>query len=239
MELIAGGNAMKKIVGLVLAGMILCWGVDMDSAKGAGGDVKNGSTSSSSIKVKRPAVSKLVKENSAAERSLDVNVPDVNDQRAAFIRERALRMEEFKKRREAQRQTGMVKDANEAAVRDRRLGRFREREGLQRRIEAQQGNPAAVLGKEQQQQVETIKEQMSREEIKHRWRLARLERIRELAGEESTAAEMVAKVDNLLGKELLRYEHRRMGFAGKLREIYMGKAREGSKTVQQNQVKQK
>jgi hypothetical protein len=238
MELIAGDNAMKRIVGLILAGMILCLGVDMDSAKGAGGDVKNGSTSSSSIKVKRPSVSKRVKENFAAERSLDVNVPDVNNQRAMLIREHALRLEEFKKRREAQQLTGTVKDANEAAARGRRLGRFREREGLQKRIEAQQGNPAAVLGKEQQQQVEAIKEQMSHEEIKHRWRLARLERIRELAGEES-ATEMVAKVDNLLGKELLRYEHRRMKFADKLREIYMGKAREGNKSVQQNQVKQK
>ncbi len=63
-------------------------------------------------------------------------------------------------------------------------------------------------GKGHQQQLKSFKTQMVHEEAKHRRRIARLKRIRELAAEENDT-KTVERVAKLLEMELLRHNHKR------------------------------
>jgi hypothetical protein len=63
-------------------------------------------------------------------------------------------------------------------------------------------------GKGHQQQLKSLKTQMVHEEAKHRRRIARLKRIRELAAEENDT-KTVERVVKLLEMELLRHNHKR------------------------------
>jgi hypothetical protein len=67
------------------------------------------------------------------------------------------------------------------------------------------GEKPAVVSAEHQQQLEMIEQQISHEEAKHRDRLARLNRIRELAQQQGDT-EKVARVDNLFPEEQRRYD---------------------------------
>lgn len=63
-------------------------------------------------------------------------------------------------------------------------------------------------GKGHQQQLKSLKTQMVHEEAKHRRRIARLKRIRELAAEENDT-KTVERVAKLLEMELLRHNRKR------------------------------
>ena len=65
----------------------------------------------------------------------------------------------------------------------------------------------SAKGNGHQQQLKALEEQTAHEETKHRERVARLERIRELAEEEGNT-KTVERVNKLLGKEQQRYERK-------------------------------
>lgn len=75
------------------------------------------------------------------------------------------------------------------------------------RVKAAEKDTAKGRGKGHQQQLKALEAQMFHEEAKHVKRVARLERIRELAAEEGNT-KTVARVDKLLGKERQRYDRK-------------------------------
>lgn len=75
----------------------------------------------------------------------------------------------------------------------------------ERKVKAQ--SVEKQIGKEHQQQLKAIQRQMAHEQAKHRRRLARLNRIRELAAKEGLT-ETVERVDKLLEKEQQRYDRK-------------------------------
>lgn len=99
--------------------------------------------------------------------------------------------------------------------RDRQQERVRERERTRQarkrmvRGKAEDKGETAergtAKGKEHQQQLKAVKRQMAHEVAKHRNRVARLRRIRQLATEEGKT-ETVERVDKLLEKEQKRYD---------------------------------
>ena len=77
-----------------------------------------------------------------------------------------------------------------------------------RRKERQKIREIKGKGKGHQQQLKAFEAQMVHEEAKHRRRIARLKRIRELAAEENDT-KTVERVAKLLEMELLRYNRKR------------------------------
>ena len=84
----------------------------------------------------------------------------------------------------------------------REQDRIREREREQERLRDGSGE-----GKGYQQQMMVFEKQMRQEEVKHRWRVARLKQIRRLAAG-AGRAEITKRVDGLLIMERDRYERR-------------------------------
>ena len=85
----------------------------------------------------------------------------------------------------------------------------RVRKFVQRKTRRKERQKIPVIkGKEHQQQLKALETQMVHEEAKHRRRIARLKRIRELAAEENDT-KTVERVAKLLQKELLRHNHKR------------------------------
>jgi hypothetical protein len=216
---------MKRMIVLVLAGMILCWGAGIGFAKSVS-DANDNNKTKQAKKTQKSSKNKQSKQNmtkkkqsaeQARKKLLQRASKNANDPNSAAMR--------AKLRRDA----NDINDPNAMSERNKMLARFRERIEEQKRLDAAQGEGAASnLGKEQQKQLEAIKKEMVQEEIKHRTRLAKLERIKELA-ENDSMTEMVVKADSLLNKEQQRYELKRSNFADRLREIYIGKSKENSK----------
>jgi len=99
-------------------------------------------------------------------------------------------------------------DANEPGGqgKEKRVRRRELRE--MRRKERQKIREIKGKGKEHQQQLKAFEAQMLHEEAKHRRRIARLKRIRELAVEENDT-KTVKRVAKLLEMELLRHNRKR------------------------------
>jgi hypothetical protein len=98
-------------------------------------------------------------------------------------------------------------DANEPS---RQGKEKRVREQVQREIHRKDRQKIRVMrgkGKEHQQQLKAIETQMVHEEAKHRRRIARLKRIRELAAKENDT-KTVERVAKLMEMELRRHGHK-------------------------------
>jgi len=101
-------------------------------------------------------------------------------------------------------------DANEPGGqgKEKRVRR-QEHRRKQREIRRKERQKIRVTrGKGHQQQLKSLKTQMVHEEAKHRRRIARLKRIRELAAEENDT-KTVERVAKLLEMELLRHNRKR------------------------------
>ncbi len=103
-------------------------------------------------------------------------------------------------------------DANEPGGqgKEKRVRRqeHRRKQWETRRKERQKIRVTRGKGKGHQQQLKSLKTQMVHEEAKHRRRIARLKRIRELAAEENDT-KTVERVAKLLEMELLRHNRKR------------------------------
>jgi len=119
------------------------------------------------------------------------------------------------KEKEQQAEKGKSSDeAEQSRDRDRDRERERMREAKQERVEKanEKGKEEAEekvggIGREHQKQLRTFERQMRREEAKHRWRVAKMKRIRQLAVESGNSG-TVERVDQLLKNERYHYEHK-------------------------------
>jgi hypothetical protein len=121
----------------------------------------------------------------------------------------ARRYEEMMKRRHMGPEQGRLERQKE--LRTRTLERMKARQEAQKLRERSrtEAEGAAAKGQDHGQQLAALEKQMVREEQKRLRRIARLNRIRELAlGEAKTNA--VARVNKLLEKEQTRYERKRL-----------------------------
>jgi len=116
-------------------------------------------------------------------RRVDVNEPGDREQR---------RLEMLKRRR---------------AQLKMREARGKGKERLKGRPDLRPPVEELAKGKEHQQQLKAFEAQMAKEVAKHRRRLARLKRIRELAVEDNNT-KTVERVDKLLRKEQMRYRRK-------------------------------
>jgi hypothetical protein len=76
------------------------------------------------------------------------------------------------------------------------------------RMRAARGDEPGGTGRDRQQQLKELQQQLSREEQKHLERAAKMQRIRELATKKD-ATEALARVDKLIKKEQMRYDRKR------------------------------
>jgi len=116
-------------------------------------------------------------------------------------------------------------DRNREQREKRRLEQLKAREMARIERERSRGGrdinqPGAQLvkGKDHQQRLEALRKQMDREQDKHLKRIARLKRIRELAVEEDSK-QTVTRVDNIVRKELRRYNSKRERMRMRLRML--------------------
>lgn len=101
---------------------------------------------------------------------------------------------------------------SQAGTRERGARAKRKRTREQKQLEMQKAEGLKSRGSRRKgkglgQQLESVRKQIVQEQAKHFRRLARLKRIRELAMEDE-ATDIVKRVDNLLGKEQRRYDHK-------------------------------
>jgi len=114
------------------------------------------------------------------------------------------RKEEKQQERKQERQKGEEKERQQKQV--------KEQEKVRQTTETSKGETGekgAGKGREHQQQLRALEEQMVHEESKHLERVVRLSRIRELAGEENDV-KAIERADKLLAKEQQRYERKRL-----------------------------
>lgn len=118
-----------------------------------------------------------------------------------------------KAKRERKSRQADANEPSEQGKEKRVRGRVPERvrELVQRKKHRKERQKIRVMrgkGKGHQQQLKALKAQMVHEEVKHRRRIARLKRIRELAAKENDT-KTVERVIKLLKMELRRHERKR------------------------------
>lgn len=103
-------------------------------------------------------------------------------------------------------------------VKRREIERGKAGEAVSKSGEGKAVEKEAEEGKGHQQQLKAIESQVAHEEAKHHKRLARLNRIRELAGGENEV-KVVERVDSLLEKEQKRYERKQQRMEEKKQKV--------------------
>jgi hypothetical protein len=137
----------------------------------------------------------------------------------------------------------------ERPIRIRQRGRFQDRGEVRKEQrdkirEARHETPqeGTAKGKGHQQQLKAVEGQMNHEEAKHRSRIARLNRIRQLA-EQDGKTETVERVDKLLEKEQRGYEHRLQLMTEKKQKVLQlsekAAGKETHKGIKESQDKEK
>jgi len=200
---------MKKVIVFVLVGFILVWSSGTGFAKGGGkgkGGGKEKGTSTTSVE-RKPRVRRA-----DANRAGGARGKSGNRKRA---RER-VGGKKGAKRGERQR---AGRRANEAGEKGKGKGKGRGRS---------QGKAG---GRGHRQQLKALEAKVAREEVKHRVRVARLNRIRELAVQEGKG-DTVVRVDKLLEKENSRYQHKQQLFKDMKEKVLQIMERGSGKQVQ-------
>ncbi|HUT31182.1 MAG TPA: hypothetical protein VMX13_15410 [Sedimentisphaerales bacterium] len=171
---------MKKNVFSLFAGLVLLWSCSFVFAQSE--------DSNAGAENKR---AKKLREIAARTRSADANAPP----RRAEVIQTA----------ERERQRELARQQREKRMKEMMKEREKSIEKLGNRNEA--GGPLQK-GMDRQQQLSSFQQQISQEEQKHLERMAKLNRIRELA-EKKDAKESIARVGKLVQKEQMRYERKR------------------------------
>jgi len=171
---------MKKILFLYFIVMVVFWSCGLASAKQAGQGKDDHAEKS-----RRKAIQDKTDQIRSKGFKADANRPSGKGERKHF-------------RDESQRQTQRGKREKLRQMRRQAEGESQARGKVEKSEEL----------KKHQQQLSAFKTQALEEEAKHRKRLARLERIRQLAVEENST-EIIERVDKLLEKQQQRYERKR------------------------------
>jgi hypothetical protein len=171
---------MKKNVFSIFAGLVLLWSCSFVFAQGQ--DSNAGAESKRARKLREITErARSAEPNDPRRRAEGIQNAERERQRELARQQREKRMKEMMKERE--------KSIEKSGSRDETAGPFRK-------------------GMDRQQQLKSFQEQMSKEEQKHLERMAKLNRIRELA-EKKDAKESMARVGKLVQKEQMRYERKR------------------------------
>lgn len=173
--IIFGGHIMKKIQVALIVVLVLCWSCGVAFCKAEGKD-KEGKGKSASAEKQTESV-----ESKSGAKKAAVPKPRggaSREERMRKLRERVKREGGGRELREKGLK-GKEKAEAEKSIREKR-GRLHER------------------------QLGALTKKMAHEEIKHRKRLARLTRIRQLAVSKGNT-ETVARVDKLIAKQRIRY----------------------------------
>jgi len=118
------------------------------------------------------------------------------------------RYQERLKKRDGERSSELRQRRMRDREKIRKMRREKQKE-LETAGDANQPSRKGAKDIDREQRLKMIEQQMSQEEAKHLKRVARMARIRELAGDDS---KVVVRLDKLMQKEQSRYEQKRRNF---------------------------
>lgn len=206
---------MKKTAITVLSLVVLLWSLNTQAA-GRSGKQKNSSfkrhtgsqrQSSHDNKFSRKRKSEKTAESDNKSKRTDRKPTPEDSRKSTTRRKRSDRTENSdsgKRKVRSKRKTDNNKAVPDSKSRGRRNFPAEDEDIVKNKLK-DSDRAGNAKGKEHKQQSEAVKKQLKHEEEKHHERVARLERMRQLAEKEGDTKK-VERIDKLIGKEQQRYE---------------------------------
>ena len=208
---------MKKVVLSILIVILMAWSCGTVVAKNKGkGKEKTKAARKNTVEKAEKKTNRKIKTETE-----DTDKPKRRHRRRAKRRDKAARKEKSK-RSGAPGEKGPAKRQDKAARKERskRSDAVGEKGQARRKNRKENAQKAARKGRNHQQQLRAVDKQITHEQEKHHNRVARLQRIRQLA-QEKGKTDTVERIDKLLAKEQKRFDAKQKRMNGRKERILL------------------